>query len=329
MTFYTFTVIISNVGTFKGHPLRVEYPKKTVKNKYAKAKFKEKDKMKRILALILVAIMCLSMFVMPSCGEIDPAEDWENIESNGKFVVGMTLFDPMNYKDENDKLIGFDTEYAQAVAKYLGVEVEFQTITWSKKYLELNSGTIDCIWNGFTSNSSDDGVARGDKVDFPTGYAYNYQCIVVNTDTIDPASITSLADLAGKTCAVEGGSAGADLAKTITDESKIVPKDAQIDAFTELKSGMVDFIVVDVLLANRKCGTGDFTTCAKAFENTSDVELYGIGCRKGSSFTKKIEEANKHLMNDGVDGGKSTLELLSEKYGVPLSAEILALKGSN
>ena len=275
--------------------------------------------MKRILALILVAIMCLSMFVMPSCGEIDPAEDWENIESNGKFVVGMTLFDPMNYKDENDKLIGFDTEYAQAVAKYLGVEVEFQTITWSKKYLELNSGTIDCIWNGFTSNSSDDGVARSEKVDFAVGYATNYQCIVMNKN----ATVASLADLSGLSCAVEAGSAGEAYAKTVTSEDKIVPKDAQIDAFTELKGGQVDFIVVDVLLANRTCGNGDFGDFEIKFSATGDLELYGIGCRKGSSFTAKINEATKYLVNSGK------LEELAEKYGVPLSEQVLALKDAD
>ena len=283
--------------------------------------------MKKILALVLALVMCVSMVAMTSCGKIDPAEDWENIEDDDKFIVGMTLFEPINYKDKSGKLIGFDTEYAEAVANYLGVKVEFKEITWSKKYLELESGAIDCIWNGFTSNSDDDGVARKDKVDFAVGYANNYQCVVVDKTKIDVANFT-LESLYGKTCAIEGGSAGETYAKTLTSPDKIFDKDSQIDAFTELKSGMVDFIVVDVLLANRTCGAGDFTDCAKAYEDTNGVELYGIGCRKGSTFTAKLNEATKHLMNDGVDGGLSTLEQLSVKYGVPLSAEVLALKES-
>ena len=284
--------------------------------------------MKKILALVLALIMCASVFVMTSCGKPNPAEDWENIKEDGEFIAGMTYFEPMNYKDKDQKLIGFDTEYAQAVAEYLGVKVKFQPITWSQKYLELESGAIDCIWNGFTSNSDDDGVARADRVDFAVGYANNYQCIVVNTSNLNPADIKSINDLQGKTCAVEGGSAGEALAKTITTDAKIIKKSAQNDALMELKSDLVDFAVVDVLLANRKCGKGDFTNCAKAIELTDDVELYGIGCRKGSSFVAKIDEANAYLMNDGVNGGKSTLEALAEKYGVPLSAEILALKAA-
>ncbi len=284
--------------------------------------------MKRIITFILAALICMTTFAMTSCSGKNPENDWENIQKEGKFVVGCTLFEPMNYNDENGNFVGFDTEYAKAVADYLGVEVEFEVITWSKKYVELESGTVDCLWNGFTSNSSDDGVARSEKVDFAVGYANNYQCVVVNTDRVSIDDFGNAAALAGKTCAVEGGSAGEAYAKSVTDESKIVVKDAQTDAFTELKAGTVDFIVVDVLLANRKCGTGDFAAIQKAFEVEDNKELYGIGFRKGSSFTAKVNEATKALINDGENGELSTLEKLSEKYGVPLSPEVLALKES-
>ena len=243
-------------------------------------------------------------------------------------VVGYTIYEPMNYEDESGKLVGFDTELAEAVFEKLGYTVSFKRIDWNNKYMELNGGTVDCLWNGFTSNSSDDGVARSEKVDFAVGYANNYQCVVVNTDRVSINDFGNAAALAGKTCAVEGGSAGEAYAKSVTDESKIVVKDAQTDAFTELKAGTVDFIVVDVLLANRKCGTGDFAAIQKAFEVEDNKELYGIGFRKGSSFTAKVNEATKALINDGENGELSTLEKLSEKYGVPLSPEVLALKES-
>lgn len=275
--------------------------------------------MKRIISLILAMVMLVGMMTLTSCGKIDPAKDWDTIKANGQFVVGCTEFEPMNYYDASNKLIGFDTEYAQAVAEYLGVEVKFEMITWSNKYMELDAGKLDCIWNGFTSNSSDDGVARSQKVDFAVGYATNYQCIVMNKS----ATAASLADLSGLSCAVEAGSAGEAYAKTVTSEDKIVPKDAQIDAFTELKGGQVDFIVVDVLLANRTCGKGDFGDYEIKFEATGDLELYGIGCRKGSSFTAKINEATKHLINTGK------LQELAEKYGVPLSEGVLALKDAD
>lgn len=279
--------------------------------------------MKKIVSLILALTLCLGVaFSLTSCG-VDPAKDFENITDDGKLIVGMTFFEPMNYNDKSDKLIGFDTEYARAVANYFGVQVEFVEINWGSKYLELEAGTIDCIWNGFTSNSSDDGVARKDKVDFTTGYANNYQCIVVNPAKVDVANFT-LDSVKGLKCCVEEGSAGADFAKDLTDD--IVTKDAQIDAFTELKAGAVDFIVVDVLLAARTCGRGDYANCAIAYEDAENVEIYAIGCRKGSNLDEKINEATKYLMNDGVNGGISTLEWLAYKYDVALSADILALK---
>ncbi len=275
--------------------------------------------MKKILSLILVLTSLFGVLSLTSCS-VDPSKDWENIKEEGVFVVGCTKFEPMNYY-ENKKLVGFDTEYAQAVAKYLGVKVEFQMIDWDTKYLELEGGKIDCIWNGFTLNSDDDGVARTKKVDFTTGYATNYQCIVMKKG----AAFTSVEELEGKKCAVEGGSAGESYATEL--KADIAAKTtSQIKAFTELKSGSVDFIVVDVLLALRTCGEGDFADVEIKFENKDKIELYGIGCRKGSNFDKKLEEATIALLNDGKNGEPSTLEKLAAKYGVPLSAEILALK---
>ncbi len=274
--------------------------------------------MKKLLSVLLAAIMCFGMLALSSCSAPDPANDWENIQKDGKFVVGCTLFEPMNYNDENGNFVGFDTELAQMVADELGVKVEFQVITWSKKYMELEAGKVDCLWNGFTSNSSDDGVARSEKVDFSVPYANNFQCIVTKLDAEGNPLYTSVDQLSGKTCAVEGGSAGEAYANTIT--SNIVVKDAQNDAFTELKAGRVDFIVVDVLLANSKCGKGDFTDTAVAIEVKDALEDYGIGFRKGSSFTAKVNEALETIVKSGK------LEELSEKYGVPLSEEVLALK---
>ncbi len=275
--------------------------------------------MKKVLALILAAVMCFSAFALTSCSKVDPAKDLDEIKAAGKIVVGYTVFDPMNYSDASGNFVGFDTELAKLVAAELGVTAEFQLITWSQKYNELNSGKIDCIWNGFTSNSKDNGKDRSEYVDFSTPYANNYQCIVVRNE--DAATFTTTASLAGKTCAVEGGSAGEALAKTLTDEAKVITKDAQIDAFTELASNNVDFIVVDVLLANRKCGQGDFTELVKVIEDTT-TEKYAIGFRKGSTLTEEVNKALTKLMKEGK------IEELSVKYGVPLTSDILALKNS-
>ena len=125
--------------------------------------------MKKVLALML-AVMLL-VCGLAGCG------------SAGKVVVGYTIYEPMNFLDENGELIGFDTELAEAVFENLGYEVIFKEIKWENKYTELDTGAIDCIWNGFTCNTADDdGVARADKVDFSYNYMENQQVIVVKDD---------------------------------------------------------------------------------------------------------------------------------------------------
>ena len=134
------------------------------------------------------------------------------------------------------------------VGKIIGMEVAFQEIDWAQKYNELNSGAIDCVWNGFTANSSDNGVKRSDLVDFSYGYMLNQQCVVINAANAD--SIKSEADLAGKKAGVENGSAGESYAATVIGENGSMEKyPAQNKAFLEVKSGAVDFAVMDIVLA--------------------------------------------------------------------------------
>ena len=274
--------------------------------------------MKRILSIIMaVAIIACALTAFSSCGN---KTDWQKIQEQGYFRVGYTNYAPMNYI-ENDELVGFDTEFAQLVAAELGVEVKFQLITWSQKYSELKSGAIDCIWNGFTSNcADDDGVQRADKVDFSMAYMDNAQCVVVKSENL--ANYTSAESLAGKTCAVEGGSAGASYAATVTtnDEEHIKKVDAQIDAFTELMSGAVDFIVVDVLLANEMCGNGQYADLVKVEAIEIATEEYSIGFRKGSDFTAKVNEAIEKLAKSGE------LKKLADKYDLNLTEALANLK---
>ncbi len=103
--------------------------------------------------------------------------DWEYIKNKGKLVVGITLFAPMNYKDANDELIGFETEFAKAVCEKLGLEVEFQVIDWNSKETELASKNIDCIWNGMTITEE-----REENMQISIPYMENKQVVVVKAD---------------------------------------------------------------------------------------------------------------------------------------------------
>lgn len=173
--------------------------------------------MKKIVSLILAAAMAVMMlFAFASCGKKD----------DDTLVCGVTLVDRINYKDENGEWVGFDSDFAKEVGKIIGMKVEFQEIQWEQKYNELSSGAIDCIWNGFTANSSDNGTPRKELVDFSYGYMLNQQCVVVKKSNLD--SYKSEADLVGKTAVVESGSAGQSYADgAVGDSGKVIKAAAQ------------------------------------------------------------------------------------------------------
>lgn len=254
--------------------------------------------MKKILALTIALIMCAFCFV--SCGNTNDEKE--------TLTIGYTLYAPMNY-EENGELVGFDTEFAKAVCEKLGMEPKFQLIDWGNKYMELESGNIDCVWNGFTFNcADDDGVQRSEKVDFSLAYMNNEQCVVVKKDNL--ATLNTKDALAGKKVSAEDGSAGESQAKALMGEAgTYVGVTAQMDTLTELKSGNVDFVVIDKTMANTIIGNGDYADLAVADAIELESEQYAIGFKKGSELTAKINIAIKELAEDG------TLAALAEKYG--------------
>ena len=250
--------------------------------------------MKKIMSVILVlALMASAVFMFTGC-------------KRDTLVCGVTIFENMNEKDANGNWTGFESEFAMAVGEIIGMDVEFQEINWEQKYAELESGAIDCIWNGFTANSSDNGTPRKDLVDFSYGYMLNQQCVVVNKANLE--TYKTEADLAGKVACVEGGSAGEAYAKEVTDK-ELLKATNQLGAFMDLKAGGVDFIVVDIVLAQNLCGKDDFTDLAIVESIELDSEVYAIGFKKGSELTAKVNAAIKELEEDG------TLAALAKKYG--------------
>lgn len=266
--------------------------------------------MKKLLALLMALAM---VFCFAACGGNEVSDDSGTTEpaaDTKTVVVGYTIYEPMNYKDENGKLVGYDTELAEAVFGNLGYEVIFQEIEWSSKYTDLDSGTIDCVWNGFTCNTADDdGILRSEKVDFSYNYMENRQVIVVKADS----GIASAEDLNGKFGVAESGSAGETYAKGFEGTSfKGFIK--QTECLTEIKAGTADFAVVDAQLAKSYVGKGDYADLAIVDALSSDVEYYGIGFKKGSELTAQVNAQLEALAADG------TIAALAEKYGVSNTA---------
>ena len=137
---------------------------------------------KKLFVLVLLAVMTLGLFA--GCAKQE------------EFVVGFDAsFPPYGYV-ENGEYVGFDIDLAKEVAKRNGWNIKLQAIDWNSKDFELNSGTISCIWNGFTMNG------REDKYTWTRAYVDNSQVVVVKADS----GINELSDLAGKTVAVQDDS---------------------------------------------------------------------------------------------------------------------------
>ena len=175
--------------------------------------------------------------------------DLDYIKKNGKMIIGYTVYDPMNYTDDNGEFVGFDTEFAKAVCEKLGVTPEFVEINWDTKEIELNAKSIDCIWNGFTINEE-----REENLDFSIPYILNKQVVVIRK--ADKDKYTDAASLASAKLAAETSSAGESAIKDDENLSKAsytaVPK--QTDALLEVKASTVDAAVLDYTLANSMVG---------------------------------------------------------------------------
>jgi len=266
--------------------------------------------MKKLFALLLAAVMVLSL---AACGAKKEKTDAEYIKDNGKVLVGITIYEPMNYYDEAGKLTGFDTEFAQAVCDKMDLKAEFVEINWDTKEVELNAKSIDCIWNGMTITED-----RAANMSISLPYVKNAQVIVVKADS----AIASTADLIGKTVVAEVGSAGeaqikgedanADLA-----QAEYVGMTKQTDCLMEVKAGTADAAVLDWTLAKSMVGAGtDFADLKMVDGVELATEEYGIAFRKGSDFTAEVDAVIKALVADG------TLPALAEKYGLALAPAI-------
>ena len=267
--------------------------------------------MKKKIALVLAIIVALgAILAFAGCNKQDGTDkdtknsDLAYVQDNGKLVIGITEYEPMNYK-ENGEWTGFDTEFAQAVCAELGVKAEFFVLAdWETKFLELNSKSVDCIWNGMTIT---DEALKNASVSDP--YVKNAQVIVANKDTA--AKYSSLEEMKDLKFAVEGESAGHKEIKGKVADENIAVLANQSDALLEVASGSADACVIDITMANNMTGEG--TSYATLTQVCSlNEEEYGIAFRTGSDITAKVNE----IMAEMKANGK--LDALAEKYDLTL-----------
>lgn len=230
------------------------------------------------------------------------AETTDTSKTDGTFTVGFDQdFPPMGFVGDDGEFTGFDLEMAAEVAKRLNLTIAYQPIAWDAKDMELDAGTIDCIWNGFTMNG------REDDYEWSKPYMKNNQVFVVRGDS----DINSEADLAGKNVEVQTDSSAEaalnDNSELTSTFGSLTPVADYNTAFMDLESGAVDAIAMDDVVASYQITSrkADF----KVLDDVIAAEEYGIGFKKGNTGLRdKVQATLEEMAADG------TAAKISEKW---------------
>lgn len=253
---------------------------------------------KKAVAVVMTAVMALGM--------VSAVSVQAGIEDKTLIVGFDAEYPPYGYMDENGEYTGFDLELAQAVCDLEGWELEKKPINWDSKDMELNSGSIDCIWNGFTINGREDDYTWSDP------YLNNEQVMVVAADS----KIEKLDDLAGKNVVVQAASAALDALnsddnKDLTASFGSLTENPDYNtAFMNLDSGAADAIAVDIGVAKYQLSQreeGKYIILDEPIQS----EQYGIGFKKGNDDLKDTVWAEVLKLYDAGEVDK-----LAEKYEV-------------
>ena len=264
--------------------------------------------MKKFLAtLSLLIAMLFGISAFSACA---PKSDIQSVKDADKLVVGVTVYEPMDYIDSvTGEWTGFDAELAQAFAAELGVNCQIVIIKWANKVLELNSRQIDLVWNGMTASDE-----LGQQIDFSVSYAKNAQVAVVKSTS----AIATKDDIKNARIAVEQGSAGATVAQNEIGATTLNQLTQQIDALNEVKAGESDVAIIDITMAQSIVGKGTYSDL-KIVEGVSyGDEIFAVGLRKGSDLKERLDQFLKAKYQDG------TMTTLALKYGVGLNTDALS-----
>lgn len=274
---------------------------------------------KKVFTFALAGALSISM--LAGCGsssnESTTSESKEDtsltdVQAAGHFTLGLDAdFAPMGFTDDNGEIVGFDIDLAKAVGEKMGVNVEVKPIDWDSKDMELSSGKIDVIWNGFSITDE-----RRQEVLFSNPYLSTKQSIVVKKGS----DITKKADLAGKKIALQDGSTSEDALKADTATYESVGDDnisrlkENSQVLMEVDSGRADAAVIDEVFVRYYLQKENLLDKYTVLEEGFDEEDYGVGGRKGDYAL--MEAINKALDECKADG--TTSEISKKWFGEDL-----------
>ena len=256
-----------------------------------------------IFAAVLVAVSGLAFTGCKKKTDSTPVNAVEALKARGVFVLGLDdSFPPLGFRDDNNEIVGYDIDLAKEVAKRMGVEFKAQPIDWDAKEMELGTGKIDCIWNGFTITED-----RKQALSFTFPYLNNEQVLVVRKN----GSVKTYDDLSGRVVGYQSGSSAQEAIESNSPFKyyigDVVAFKENITALNDLKVGGVDAVAMDSVVANYSIATtGEpFAVLDKALAN----EEYGVGFRKNEPELR--DEVERILLEMAADG---TVAKISTKW---------------
>ncbi|BAK44023.1 transporter substrate-binding domain-containing protein [Eggerthella sp. YY7918] len=262
---------------------------------------------KKLLALVAACtVLALSAVLLAGCSDGDDKVANSNEGGTDAFtlIVGFDQgYPPYGYVGDDGEFTGFDLELAKAVCEKNGWTLQLEPIDWDAKDALIGSGTINCIWNGFTMEN------REDDYTFSEPYMYNEQVVIVKKDS----DAKALEDLAGKTVLTQVDSAALHVLEDPKGQGELAStfKELQTigdynNAFMQLESGMVDAVACDLSIASYQMAA---KPDAYVKLGVLAPENYAVGFKKGDTeLAKQVTETLKALDEDG------TVKQLCEKY---------------
>ena len=250
--------------------------------------------MKKTLSF-LITLCCAAVVFAGGTKDTGKDNSLIKIRDSGKFVLGLDdSFPPMGFRNEDNEIVGYDIDLAREVTARMGVALKLQPIDWNAKEQELNTGNIDCIWNGFTITPE-----RAKMINFSKPYLKNAQVLVVRADS----PVKTLKALSGKTVGLQAGSSAANALEDASDFRSslkgVVEFKDNLLALMDLEARGVDAVVMDLLVAN-----DNINRSGKAYRILAEdlaAEEYGIGFRKKDvALRNEVQRILEEMAADGT-----------------------------
>ena len=258
-------------------------------------------KRKGILGLLtLVGMAVMSLAGCTQLASNPTVDNWDKYQQQKSITVGFdNTFVPMGFEEKNGHYAGFDIELAQYVSKKLGITVHFQPIDWDMKETELQNGTIDAIWNGYSATDE-----RREKVAFTIPYMQNTQILVVKKTS----GIHSVEDMTGKVLGAQNGSSGMldfeehpEVLKNRVKGGDADQYQSVNEAIIDLKNDRIDALLIDRVYADYYLTTegiaDEYDTIPSGFES----ESFAVGVRPADKkLLEALNKAFKELYQEGI-----------------------------